>query len=154
MAMTIERELLARYLGDQGAYTEAENVREGIDLESYGNELRLIDWLRRHHITQPAQAVAWVEPDVIEAMQPDDDFDGADGVECVLLKEQGEKHTVPLYTRALAGEKAEDGLAARIRAELPRIRKATGVWVFDAGMHEACEKIAALLPTPPTDGEG
>jgi hypothetical protein len=52
MTMTIERELLASFLDDGDWHTEAENVRKGIDLASYENELQLIDWLRRH--THPA----------------------------------------------------------------------------------------------------
>lgn len=50
--------LLSSYLDDGGWHTEAENVRNGVDLESYENELSLIDWLLRHaHLTQPAQSV-------------------------------------------------------------------------------------------------
>jgi hypothetical protein len=57
-AMTLEREWLASYLDDGGWHDEAANVRNGIDLESYETDLRLIDWLRRHtHLSQPAQAV-------------------------------------------------------------------------------------------------
>jgi hypothetical protein len=36
------RELLSSYLTTKGFYTEAENVRIGVDLESYDNELSLI----------------------------------------------------------------------------------------------------------------
>jgi hypothetical protein len=43
-----DRDLLAMYLDDGGWHTEASNVREGIDLESYENELKLIKWMRRH----------------------------------------------------------------------------------------------------------
>lgn len=50
--------LLSSYLDDGGWHTEAENVRNGVDLESYENELSLIDWLLRHaHPAQPAQSV-------------------------------------------------------------------------------------------------
>lgn len=48
--------LLSSYLDDGGWHTEAENVRNGVDLKSYENEIRLIAWLNRH-LTQPAQAV-------------------------------------------------------------------------------------------------
>jgi hypothetical protein len=40
---------------------------------------------------------------------------------------------------------ARDDLAVRIRHVLPVIRALTGVPLFDAGTHDACEKIEALL---------
>ena len=46
--------LLASYLDDGGWHTEAENVRNGVDLESYENEIRLIGWITRH-LSQPAE---------------------------------------------------------------------------------------------------
>jgi hypothetical protein len=41
-------DLLSSYLDDGGHHTEAHNVRNAIDLESYENEMRLIDWMLRH----------------------------------------------------------------------------------------------------------
>ena len=49
------RFLLSSYLCDGGWHTEANNVLEGVDLDSYENELSLIDWLLRH---VPAMAAA------------------------------------------------------------------------------------------------
>lgn len=46
--------LLASYLDDGGWHIEADNVRNGVDLESYENETRLIDWITRH-LSQPAE---------------------------------------------------------------------------------------------------
>jgi hypothetical protein len=45
--MTLDRELLAAYLTEYSWFTEADNVREGIDLESYENELQLIGFMLR-----------------------------------------------------------------------------------------------------------
>lgn len=47
-------DLLSSYLDDGGHHTEAHNVRNAIDLESYENEMRLIDWMLRHCVRRSA----------------------------------------------------------------------------------------------------
>lgn len=49
--------LLASYLDDGGWHDEASNVRNGVDLESYEVEFRLIDWILRHCKAPPAERV-------------------------------------------------------------------------------------------------
>lgn len=50
-------DLLASYLDDGGHHGEADNVRNGTDLESYEVEFRLIDWILRHCKAPPAERV-------------------------------------------------------------------------------------------------
>lgn len=47
------RDLLGMCLDEQGAHTEAQNVRAGVDLESYELELRLIGQLLRFGLNTP-----------------------------------------------------------------------------------------------------
>ena len=135
MAMTLERELLAFYLDDGGWHTEAENVRNGIDLESYENELRLIDWLRRHaHLSRPAQAVDAGESYVQAMVQVHEQKNRALGT-------------------AQEGWRVPDAIV-----ELSECRKAgwyDSATAYRAGWN-ACraEMLDFQIPSPPTDGEG
>ena len=183
MAMTLEHELLASYLDDGGWHCEAENVREEIDLESYENELQLIDWLRRHHLTQPAQAVD-VEPLRKGFMTAESC--GPDGHHLLNVKFRSLDDLQAAHNaiiRALAGEKAEGWRPiATAPKDGTRIMLANkdASWmgeycpVFPSGYRTDDPWQSAMLnmdhlprekrygapthwqplPTPPTDGEG
>lgn len=56
---------------------------------------------------QPAEGGAraeltrvWVEPATLDSMRETDEFDGADGIECMVMKERDGQHSVPLYLHA------------------------------------------------------
>jgi hypothetical protein len=127
MAMTIERGLLASYLDDGGWHAEAENVRKGIDLESYENELQLIDWLRRHATSSSPRRLA-----------------------------EAAATPTPRSDASTVGEKAEgwrvpDDAAARFVEEAAKI--ISGAPFPSARSLFKARQIADLALTLPTDGE-
>jgi hypothetical protein len=56
------------------------------------------------------------------------------------------KGMLPMWLQAIDEHQAHaDNLALRIRLVLPLIRAKTGNPLFDAGTHDACDRIEALL---------
>lgn len=67
----------------------------------------------------------------------------SEGVNCALVEDVCAAIKEALLA-ASAGQR-EQPIADRIKAKLPSIRAKTGNALFDAGVHDACEKIESLL---------
>lgn len=102
---------------------------------------------------QGAKPAMWCEPDVIEHMSPMAEWDGVDAIECVLLREKSERHTVPLYTAPPAQPAQHGSGAARyINTGSPRWDSAAfKAWQEGnrPGSHNWMKRMRELLATKP-----
>lgn len=145
--------LLSSYLDDGGWHTEAENVRNGVDLESYENELSLIDWLLRHaHLAQPSQAVdVGAIREVIEEMRDSKYFDRNGWIQ-----DWGDKLTRAIGNAQAEGWSVPEGWEIDVGEKSAAIRHRTGSKLVikpergNALLFDLLHQLAKSLPTPPT----